>query len=498
MRTLRSVRSALLLLLLLTAVAPLALQALQAQGGATTLSLDEAIGLAKRNNPSYLQLVNSRTRADANLRAAYGSFMPTASTNLGTGFRQGKQEIVSGVAFGSTSDILSSSWGLNVSYNFSARTLTNLRAARAAIEAADADIANANQQLRSVVVQEYVAVLQRQAQAALQDTLVVFNQLQLDLAKAKAGVGTATSLDVIRAEVALGTQQVAALRAHNDENVERLRLYQQLGVPAVDNVTLNSTLPITEPSGDLAQLLGMAQKTNASLLSLRQRQVVADQSFRAAQGGYLPTFFASAGLGGSQQKYTDVNYLLSQGTAQAASAKASCFTQDSLRRGAGMPGISSCGAISFSAAQADAVRASNSQWPFSFNSNPLTLSFGVSLNLFDGFNRERTLQSAAADQSDARYNIRAQELKLTADVSQAFSTLSADFRVLKLQDQNSTAARQALQLAQERYRVGLNSLVDLQQARADFDRAETDRINSIFEYHRAFAALESAVGRPLR
>ena len=132
MRTLRSVRSALLLLLLLTAVAPLALQALQAQGGAITLSLDEAIGLAKRNNPSYLQLVNSRTRADANLRAAYGSFMPTASTNLGTGFRQGKQEIVSGVAFGSTSDILSSSWGLNVSYNFSARTLTNLRAARAA------------------------------------------------------------------------------------------------------------------------------------------------------------------------------------------------------------------------------------------------------------------------------------------------------------------------------------------------------------------------------
>jgi outer membrane protein len=487
-----TLRSALLLLMTVVPVA------VHAQGTATTLSLEEAISLAKRNNPSYLQLLNSRTRADANLRAAYGSLLPSASTNIGTGFRQGKQEIVSGVAFGSTSDILTSSWGLNVSYNFSARTLTNLRSARAAIEAADADIANADQQLRSVVVQEYVAVLQRQAQAALQDTLVAFNQLQLDLAKAKAGVGTATSLDVIRAEVALGTQQVAALRAHNDETVERLRLYQQLGVPAVADVRLNSTLTITEPSADLAQLIGMAQKTNASLLSLRQRQVVADQSVRAAQGGYLPTVFASAGIGGSQQKYTDVNYLLNQGTAQAASAKASCFVQDSLRRGAGMPGISTCGAISFSTAQADAVRASNSQWPFNFNSNPLTLSVGVSLNLFDGFNRERTLQAAAADQSDARYNVRAQELKLTADVSQTFTTLSADFRVLKLQEQNSAAARQALQLAQERYRVGLNSLVDLQQARADYDRAETDRINSIFEYHRAFAALESAVGRPLR
>lgn len=493
----RSLRSALLVFSL---VAPMAAQAQggASGGGATTLSLDEAIDLAKRNNPSYLQLINSRSRADANLRAAYGSFLPTASTNIGTGYRQGKQEIVSGVAFGSTSDILSSSWALNLSYNFSARNLTNLRSARALIDAADADIASADQQLRAVVVQEYVAVLQRQAQAALQDTLVAYNQLQLDLAKAKQGVGTATSLDVIRAEVALGTQQVAALRAHNDEAVERLRFYQQLGVPAVDNVRLNSTLALTEPTSDLAQLLSMAQKSNASLVALRQRQVVADQGYRAAQGGYLPTFFASAGLGGSQQKYTDVNYLLGQGAAQATASKASCFTQDSLRRGAGMPGITSCGSIAFTSAQADAIRASNNQWPFHFNSNPLTLNIGLSLNLFDGFNRERTLQSAVADQKDARYNTRAQELKLTADISQAFTTLTADYRVLKLQEQNSAAAREALQLAQERYRVGLNSLVDLQQARADFDRAETDRINSIFEYHRAFAALESAVGRPLR
>ena len=71
-----TLRSALLLLM---TVAPVAVHA---QGTATTLSLDEAISLAKRNNPSYLQLLNSRTRADANLRAAYGSLLPSASTNI--------------------------------------------------------------------------------------------------------------------------------------------------------------------------------------------------------------------------------------------------------------------------------------------------------------------------------------------------------------------------------------------------------------------------------
>ena len=33
---------------------------------------------------------------------------------------------------------------------------------------------------------------------------------------------------------------------------------------------------------------------------------------------------------------------------------------------------------------------------------------------------------------------------------------------------------------------------------AAYERAESDRINAIYDYHKAFAALESAVGRPLR
>ena len=57
---------------------------------------------------------------------------------------------------------------------------------------------------------------------------------------------------------------------------------------------------------------------------------------------------------------------------------------------------------------------------------------------------------------------------------------------------------EALALAEERYRVGATTFVEVAQARADYERAETDRINAVYDYHKAFAALESAVGRPLR
>ena len=59
-------------------------------------------------------------------------------------------------------------------------------------------------------------------------------------------------------------------------------------------------------------------------------------------------------------------------------------------------------------------------------------------------------------------------------------------------------ARLELNFTQDRYRSGAVNLVDVTDARAAFERAESDRINAVFDYHKAFAALESAVGRPLR
>jgi outer membrane protein len=480
-------------------LAGFALPAAAQSGTGGTLSLDEAIALAKQNNPAYQQFINSRRRAEASLRSAYGTLLPTASANLGAGFRQGKPQIFQGVAFGSTSDILSSNWGLNFNYQLSAGALAALRATKSQLDAAEATISSQDQLLRAAVVQQYLLVLQKQAQSVLQDSLTTSAQLQLDLAKAKAGVGSATSLDVKRAEVAVGTQKVNVLRAHNDEVVERIRLFQQLGVPARENVTLVSTLVVAEPMFNVPQLIEVADKQNPTIVSLRAREEAAQQTYRATQSQYLPTLSASASFGGTAQQYKDENFLVSQARASALSQRASCLTTDSLRRGAGLGSIATqCNQILFTDAQSQSIRTGNKNFPFGFMSNPYTLSLGLSLPLFDGFSREGRIQNAAADRSDARYNTRAQELKLGADVAAANATLVADYQTVKLQEQNSQAAREALQLAQERYRVGLNSLVDLQQARSDFETAEAGRINAIFEYHRAFSVLESAVGRPLR
>lgn len=464
-----------------------------------TLTLAQALDIAKQNNPSYLQSVTGRTRAAAALRSAYGQLLPSADASFGASYREGRPQFFGGVAFGATSDIVSSSWNLQASAQLSLRTIEAIRRANASMDAAEADVENALYQLRNGVTAQFLLALQTQARAALQDTLVVQQRLQLELAQARAGVGSATSLDVKRAEVGLGTQQVAALRARNTAAVAKLQLFGQLGVPMPDDVQLVADLPVTAPTSSVADLLAMAKQANPALRALQARERVAEAGVRSARGEYTPSLSFSASVGGVAQQQQDVSISIAQQQRSVENSRASCFTTDSLRVGAGMPSISAtCNAIAWTPAQEQAIRDANDKFPFGFTRNPYTLSMGISLPLFDGFGREQRVQEATASRADARYNVRRQELAMTADVTSARVTLQAAFEAVELQSRNAATAREALQLAEERYRVGANTFVDLTTARAEYERAETDRIDAVYEFHRAFAALEAAVGRTLR
>jgi outer membrane protein len=464
-----------------------------------TLTLAEAVDLARRNNPGFQQSLVNRRRAAAQVRTAYGALAPNVNTDLGLGFREGRPQNFGGVAFGAANDVLSSSWGLDARAAYSVASVLAPRQQEANADATEADIVSAEQTLRAAVIQQYFTALQAEYQAVLQDSLVRTAEVQLQLARAREQVGSATPLDTKRAEVSLGQQRIAAVQARNDAEVQKLRLLQQVGVDLAGPVRLAPAYEVTEPRFDVQALLDDTRRRNPQLEALRHRERAAGIGVRRAKGAYLPSLSLSAGLGGFTNQFTDADQLVAQGAAQTLSSRASCLSQDSLRRGAGLPSTSArCDALVFTDADAAAIRRDNDAFPFRFERNPYTLNASFSLPVFNGFAREQQVQEAAAAASDARWNARRVALQLTADVTAAWLTLNAAFQSVSLQRQNTEAAREALQLAQERYRVGTISIVDLTTALGDYQRAETDRLAAEFTFHRAFAALEGAVGHPLR
>jgi outer membrane protein len=251
---------------------------------------------------------------------------------------------------------------------------------------------------------------------------------------------------------------------------------------------------------NLQELLSTARRANPALAAARSRESAAGLGVRQARTAYLPSLRLFTSISGYTSQETDIETSISGERNSAARGLSSCLGTDSLRVRAGLPSIATRCASDFTFTDADAalMRRENSKYPFDFTRDPITFSASLSVPIFNGFQREQRVQEAEASRNDARYNVRAQELRLSADVNSGYKNLLTAYRAVQIQTQNSQAAREALALAQERFRVGANTFVDLVQSRADFQRAESDRITAIYEFHRAFSTLESAVGRPLR
>ena len=486
----------LVLALALAVVAPAGAQTGAVSSGAP-LTLDDAITLARRNNPVFLAQANARRSADASVRSARGALLPSADVSFSSRYQQAGQQVFSGQSFSNSSATLQSGYSLGLNYQVNSATFLRPRAAVAVRDAVEADITGSAEQLRAAVTQQYLSVLQAQARSALQDTLVKTAQAQLDLAKAKVAVGSGTSLDIRRAEVALGQTQVALLRERNNIEVEKLRLFQQLGVAQPDNVQLVTDFPITAPTFNLESLLDDARRQNPAIVALRARERSAGLNLSVAKSAYTPTLFLNTGVGGNSYQYTNSNFLIDQARQGVLGQQLSCFQTDTLRTRVGLPSAN-CGAIQFTDAQADAIRSRNSQFPFKFNRSPVALNAQISLPIFDNFSREERVQRAQVDKDDALYNVKAKDLALTADVTQAYRTLQTAVQTVALQEQIASKAKEELAFAEERYKVGASTFLDVVTSRGTYEQALIDRVNAVYDYHKAFAALENAVGHPLR
>lgn len=491
----RLLRSVALLTLFIPAVA--ASQTPDTARGRSTLTLDEALAIARRNNPTFLQIANNRRDAEAQVRASDAALLPSVTSSFSTEFSQGGTQVFQGSQLGANSSYVASGYNLGLRYDVNGATFLNRSASRASREAVEADITGSTEQLRAAVTQQYLTVLQAEARAAVQDTLVATARAQLELARARTAVGAGTTLDVRRAEVGLGQAEVTALTARNNVDIQKLQLFQQLGVEMPRQVQLVTTFPIQQPSFRLDSLVDLARRTNPTLEATRARENAANVNVRARRSAYTPSLSVQTGWGGQSFEYRDPNFLVQRTQQDMARNLAGCQLQDTVFARVGLP-TQGCTDFVFTPQIAQALRDRNNTFPFQFQRSPFGVSATVSLPIFDRWNRELNIQQALVQRDDARQARRARELQTTSDVTQAYLNLVTAARTVTLQEQVAARAREELSFAEERYRVGASTFLDVSTSRATYEQAQVDRVNAVYEYHRAFAALENAVGRPLR
>lgn len=491
---LRRLTCALALLLPLPAVA-------QRVAVPATLSLADALALARDNNPAYRQVLNDRGPAAHAARGAYTSlFLPAFTVGAGMGYTgSGEQRFLTS-SFQQTTSTLSSYYSLGLSYDLSSVTLTEPGARRAELRAVDDDIEGARRRLEFDVTSQYLTVLQATENAQVARRTTANNRELLGLAQAQLQVGQVTLIDVRRAQVALGNAEVLELRADAAIEAEKLRLFERLGVPAPTDraVELSDTFAVQEPRWDLTELLRLAEDQNPALRALRSRERAASWRAKGALGTYAPNVSLSASWSGFTQELTDLDNVIRSQQTFTAAQYGSCLTTDSIRAGAGLAPLGGCSRYTWGAEQEAALRDANNQFPFGFTQQPFQARLDISLPIWTNFSRSQRISQSKALQEDLSEAVRAQALTVVTGVSEAFLSLQTAFRAVGIQEQNRRASEESLQLATERYRVGSGTFFELNDAQLADLRAQFDYVSSIYDYHKALALLEAAVGRPLR
>lgn len=183
-----------------------------------------------------------------------------------------------------------------------------VRAARAGVTAASADVATAAEQAATTAAATYVqalrgdaAVTARTADSALAADLVTVAQEQLT-----AGVGV--GLDVTRAQSQLASAHAQLIAARNDRDRAHLQLLRTLNLPLDAHVDLTDSLgalPIPESTDETAAV-DAAMRARPDIRAADAQLAAAQQQLQAIRAGRLP----SVSLFGNDGETGFLNHLL--------------------------------------------------------------------------------------------------------------------------------------------------------------------------------------------
>ena len=332
----------------------------------------------------------------------------------------------------------------------------------------------------------------------------------LKLAKARYEVGQATLLDVRQAEVIKGQSDVALLRATYLNSEAKLDLLRRMGVepPApVEQIALSDSFPVQPPEFKLDELLTLADEQNPSLRSLRARQTRPAGASEPPSPSISRRSRCRAGWSGFTQEFTNGDILLDEELSRSQALAGDCTFNNQVRTSLALGGqVPDCNAAFGLTADGTAltdpkrgdITNANNVFPFNYTGQPFQANLTLSLPIFTGFGRSLRVSQAREQEQDADETVRARRLEVRSSVHTRFLALQTAYQAIPVQAANRESARDQLRLAQDRYRLGAGTSLEVSDAQNAVQQAEGDYVNAVYAYHRAVADLEAAVGRPLR
>ena len=418
-----------------------------ASGQQRQLTLDECIAKALDTDVSVIQAKSSYKQSEAGVMSAWGAFLPNLNLDLRRGYTQTNHSTV--YDYGAliirdtsyTEDSHSFSWGLSSSINlFNGFGKFNyLSLSRAYRDSKLHQLSETELNTVYEVKSGFFGLLQAQALLEIQRKALERSQELMKISETKYELGSASLSEVLKAKVSLAQAQLDLLAAENNVRTSMANLNYAIGQPIDQEIAVADTdIPDFELSQD--QITTAALQQNPSFQSAEADLRYAKSNLKYARRSYLPSVDVSFSRGWSRNK--------------------------------------------------------SNQWQVEdwLKNDDYSISGLVSLNLFNGFSTKAETDRAKATLHSAEYQLHDRENWVRLEVRESYLNLQEKAKARELADEKYASASEDYKLAQERYTLGAATILDILDAEVSLKSAESDKIESKYNYYLAIARIQKAMG----
>lgn len=413
-----------------------------------TLTLQQAITTALEKNIDVIRSKNSQQISESNLTAAFGDFLPTLSASASVG-RNGSSFDPTIFAPSGVSANGSASAGLNANVTLfdGFRNLSTYNRASTSADAAALNYAKQKQTTVLIVQQAYLTVLRNEQLLKVSQENLKRSQQQLSRIEESNKVGAVAKADVYRQQVQTANDELSLINAQSN----------------FDN-----------SKQDLLFLLGLDVTKEYSFVDAAVLQQLDNLNFDSLQ-----------------QEYSDYDKLVQEALEARPDYKASVLAKDisandlTIARSGHYPTLSLGAGYGMSGDGLSTI-SDTKTWNWRLS---------LSLPIFNGFQTSTASQNSALNFEFAEQQVEEAKRRVAKDVRSALLSLETARKRYDVSLKNMRSAEEDRRIAEERYNLGSNTLLDLLVATANYTQAISNKVSSSYDFIYAKLQYRIAVGR---
>jgi len=391
-----------------------------------TITVDDAISIALKNNFDILVSRNDADIAKVNNTAGNAGMLPTvAITGTGNyGLNNTTQKLSMGVEnkYNSASATTLSA-GAQLNWNlfdggkmFVTKNKLNEIQALGEIQYKD----KVMQTLFEVIAAYYDVVKQKQQLSSINEALN-YNRDRVTIAQAGFNAGSMMKSDLLQAKIDLNVTNETLINQQFAIDAGLKYLNQLLGMNANEQLVIADTIPLNY-SPDRADLFQKLNSSNTSILSFQKQIDIAQLALKESRSAYLPTFSLKAGYYASQ----------------TVNSKGSTLRSSSLG-----PQIGGT----------------------------------LVVPIYSAGENKRKENVAKIQAQTAEYDLQNIKLQVNTQLQNTLTEFENQQELLKIEAENNTLAKENLQISVDRLKHGQTTSLEVRRAQDDYVQSSTRLIN---------------------